>query len=108
MLFSEKMKLAPQPQRAALWKEFRILGRALVLHTRLANEGRLPTEEELLPFRKAALRANALLAEASLPPSFDPEAEDFFLRLTEELNRIKNEKQADKGDSHHDSAPNQE
>lgn len=103
MLFSEKIALVPQPERAKLWREFRILGRALILQSRLEKEGRGPEDGELTPLRQAAQRANEILSKFDLSPSFFPEDGDFLLRLTAELNKIKEAK----GDDSHDPSQNQ-
>lgn len=88
MLFSEKLTQIPQPARAALWQEYRTLCTALSLHVTLNKEHRSPNEEELAPLKQAAGQANAILKEYGFPPSFFPESEDFFSRLTEEMTAI--------------------
>ncbi len=88
MIFSEKMALVPQPRRAALWTEYRTLCTALALQVNLRRERRTATEEELNPLKDAAKKANEILAEFGMEPSFFPEREDFFPLLTEELASI--------------------
>ena len=89
MLFSEKLAQIPQPQRAALWKEYRTLTTAAALKIRIQKEDRLPTEEELNPLRQSARDANGILSAFGFLPSFFPEEDRFFELLTEELDRIK-------------------
>ena len=90
MLFSEKMAQFPQPQRAALWDEYRTLCTALALQVTLRKENRDPRDGELIPLREAAKRADALLTEGGFEPSFYPEQADFFPRLLAELTQIIN------------------
>ena len=88
MLFSEKMPRIPQPRRADLWKEYRVLCSALALRVKLRKEGRTATEEELAPLRESARKANGILAEYGFLPSFFPESEDFFETLVKELEAV--------------------
>ncbi len=88
MLFSEKMAQIPQPRRADLWKEYRVLCTALALNVRLKKEDRTPTEEELSSLREAAITANGILNEYGFSPSFFPEERDFFKKLIHELSAI--------------------
>lgn len=88
MLFSEKLTQIPQPARADLWTEYRTLCTAITLQVTLNKEQRSPKGNELEPLRQAAKRANDILQEYGFPPSFFPEAEDFFSRLTQELTAI--------------------
>ncbi len=88
MVFDEKMAQIPQPRRADLWQEYRVLSTALALELRVKKQGRTVTEEELAPLKEAAEKANHILAEYGFSPSFSPEANDFFPRLTEELRQI--------------------
>ena len=90
MLFSEKMKQIPQPDRAALWDRYRTLCTALALEVRLRKEQRTASEEELHPLKQAAAEADALLGKHGFPPSFRPEDPKFFVMLTEELHNIAN------------------
>ena len=90
MLFSEKMKKIPQPDRAMLWNEYRTLCTALTLNAALKKENRLPSPEELAPLRNAGERANDLLEKHGFSPSFFPQKENFFSHLLEELTAIMN------------------
>ncbi|MBO5214528.1 MAG: hypothetical protein J6B86_07150 [Clostridia bacterium] len=89
MIFSEKMKAIPQPRRADLWNEYRVLCTALALQVTLKRENRPPTEEELLPLKTTANNANAILSEYGFDPSFFPESEDFFNLLINELSAVR-------------------
>ncbi len=89
MIFSEKMKAIPQPRRADLWNEYRVLCTALALQVTLKRENRTPTEEELRPLKTAANNANAILSEYGFDPSFFPEQEDFFNLLLDELSAVR-------------------
>lgn len=88
MLFSEKMTATPQPRRAELWREYRTLCRALSLRVRLNKEGRAPTEDEVAPLRDAAERANRILEEQGMEPSFFPAEPNFFALLLQELDAL--------------------
>ncbi|MBQ4323008.1 MAG: hypothetical protein IJC19_03630 [Clostridia bacterium] len=90
MLFSEKMARVPQPRRADLWSEYRVLCTALSLQVRRKKEGRNPSEEELIPLKNAAKRANDILLEQGMEISFFPENESFFDALVTELTAIMN------------------
>ena len=85
MLFPEKMSAVPQPRRADLWREYRTLCTALSLQVKLRREERPPTEAELSPLREAAGKANGILAEFGMTPSFFPTDAEFFAKLLEEL-----------------------
>ena len=84
MLFPEKMSAVPQPRRADLWREYRTLCTALSLQVKLRREGRTATEDEL-SLREAAGKANGILAEFGMAPSFFPEDADFLEKLLETL-----------------------
>lgn len=88
MLFSEKMKKIPQPDRAMLWNEYRTLCSALTLNAALKKENRLPSPEELAPLRNGAERANRILAEQGFEPSFFPAEPNFFELLLRELDAV--------------------
>ena len=88
MLFSEKMANVPQPRRAELWKEYRTLCSALALKVTLRRENRPPKEEELEALRQAAQRADRILAEYGMEPSFAPDSPDFLPQLLRELEEI--------------------
>lgn len=88
LLFSDKMTKIPQPRRADLWDCYRTLCTALALNVTLTREERPPTEEELTPLKQGAERANLILAECGMEPSFFPEAENFFPLLLAELTKI--------------------
>ena len=90
MIFSEKMKTIPQPRRADLWNEYRVLCTALALQVTLKRENRPPAEEELRPLKTAANHANAILSGYGFEPSFFPENEDFFNLLIDELSAVRN------------------
>lgn len=90
MLFSEKMAQIPQPSRRALWDEYRTLCTALALNVTLKKESRIPTEAELRPLREAAEKANEILGNFGISPSFCPHSSDFFPCLLEELTAIMN------------------
>lgn len=89
MVFSEKMKAIPQPRRADLWGEYRVLCTALALQVTLKRENRPPTEEELRPLKTASNNANAILSEYGFSPSFFSEQEDFFDLLLDELSAVR-------------------
>lgn len=89
MLFSEKMARIPQPCRAELWSQYRILCKALALNVILKNENRSPAEAELLPLKAAAKTANDLLSQFGMEPSFFPESTAFFELLLQELSEIR-------------------
>lgn len=88
MLFSEKMANVPQPRRAELWKEYRTLCSALALKVALRRENRPAAKEELEALRQAAKRADRILAEYGMEPSFTPDSPDFLSRLLRELEEI--------------------
>lgn len=88
MLFSEKMKAVPQPDRAALWDRYRILCRALMLRVQLSRENRDAVPEELQPLKKAAAEANRILTEHGMSPSFEPDSTSFLSDLWKELDQI--------------------
>ncbi|MBO5248386.1 MAG: hypothetical protein J6B54_03700 [Clostridia bacterium] len=89
MLFSEKMAQVPQPRRADLWSQYRILCNALALNVRLKKENRSPAEAELMPLKTAAKTANDILSQFGMEPSFFPESEAFFDLLIQELSEIR-------------------
>ncbi len=88
MLFDEKMARIPQPRRADLWGEYRILCTALALELRATRQQREITADEIAPLKEAAEKANGILKEFEISPSFFPEEADFLPRLTEELRQI--------------------
>lgn len=89
MLFSEKMSRIPQPHRAELWQQYRTLCSALAINVQIKKENRIPTEQELMPLKEAAKKADEILRTFGQSPSFFPDRDNFWNRLLEELTAVK-------------------